>query len=166
MHVALRSIFVCGALLVLISTALINHADLFGLRQVWTFLLERHYFTPAFVSPGPYNIVRHPLYLGWILAFWATPHMTAGHLLFAVFMTAYIRMAISFEERDLLAEHGRKYRAYRRRVPMLIPFAGRGRGGGGCEGRVRLVLGFGAGGESAIDAHRSLHIACARRSAG
>jgi len=123
LRVSLRSLSVCGWLLVLIATALINHADLFGLRQVWTCFRRRHYFPPAFVSPGPYNIIRHPLYLGWILAFWATPHMTAGHLLFALFMTAYVRLAIAFEERDLLGEHGRKYREYRERVPMLVPFA-------------------------------------------
>ena len=78
------------------------------------------------MTPGPYKIVRHPLYLGWILAFWATPSMSAGHLLFAAFMTAYILVAIRLEERDLVVEHGRKYRAYRERIPMLVPFAPRG----------------------------------------
>ncbi|MEM7205022.1 MAG: methanethiol S-methyltransferase [Planctomycetota bacterium] len=121
-RVVLHSLQVCGWLLVLVATALINHADLFGLRQVMVFLRGRRYFSPGFVTPGPYHIVRHPLYLGWLLAFWATPDMTGGHLLFAGGMTGYVRLAIAFEERDLLQEHGRKYREYRSRVPMLLPW--------------------------------------------
>ena len=124
-RVPLQSLLVCGWILVLVSTALINHADLFGLRQVWTRFRGRHYFSPGFVTPGPYKIVRHPLYLGWILAFWATPTMTAGHLLFAACMTAYVRLAIHLEERDLVVEHGYRYRLYRQRTPMLVPFARR-----------------------------------------
>ncbi|MCA8952345.1 MAG: isoprenylcysteine carboxylmethyltransferase family protein [Planctomycetes bacterium] len=121
-RVALRSLQVCGWLLVLVSTALINHADLFGLRQVFCRLRGRRYFSPGFVSPGPYNIVRHPLYLGWLLAFWATPRLSVGHLLFAAAMTFYVVIAIRFEERDLLAEHGPRYERYRARIPMLVPF--------------------------------------------
>jgi protein-S-isoprenylcysteine O-methyltransferase Ste14 len=104
---------------------LINHADLFGLRQVWVRWRGLRYFLPGFVTPGPYNIIRHPLYLGWLLAFWATPRMTAGHLLFAATMTAYVIVAIRFEERDLITEHGRKYQLYRERVPMLLPLGRR-----------------------------------------
>ena len=121
-RVVLLSIFICGWLLVLIATALINHFDLFGLRQVWLYLRGRRYFPPGFVTPGPYKMVRHPLYLGWITAFWATPSMTTGHLLYAIAMTSFILVAIRFEERNLLAEHGRKYKEYLRTIPMLVPF--------------------------------------------
>ena len=111
----------CGWLLVLAATFWINHFDLFGLRQVWLHLRGRPYTQLHFVTPGPYQLVRHPLYVGWLLAFWATPTMTATHLVFALGTTAYILVAIQLEERDLLAYHGRDYAEYRRRVPMLIP---------------------------------------------
>ena len=107
--------------LVLVTTFLINHFDLFGLRQVWLALRNRPYRPLKFVQPGPYKLVRHPLYVGWLFAFWATPTMTAAHLVFAIMTTAYILVAIRFEERDLVAEHGAAYEAYRRRVPMLVP---------------------------------------------
>jgi protein-S-isoprenylcysteine O-methyltransferase Ste14 len=107
--------------LVLVSTFLINHFDLFGLRQVWLQWAGRPYTHLEFGTPGPYRLIRHPLYLGWFFAFWATPVMTATHLLFALMTTAYILIAIQLEERDLVAALGDDYRRYRERVPMIIP---------------------------------------------
>ncbi len=121
----LLGLFAFGWGLVLVSTFLINHFDLFGLRQVWLYLRGRPYTTLNFGTPGPYRIVRHPLYVGWLFAFWMTPTMTLAHLLFSIATTAYILLAIQFEERDLAREHGESYEAYRRSVPMLIPFTRR-----------------------------------------
>jgi protein-S-isoprenylcysteine O-methyltransferase Ste14 len=121
----LLSLFAFGFGLVLVSTFLINHFDLFGLRQVWLSFRGRPYTQLKFGTPGPYRLVRHPLYVGWFFAFWATPKMTYAHLLFAIATAAYILLAIQWEERDLLRDHGSDYEEYRRSVPMLIPFTRR-----------------------------------------
>jgi len=124
-RLALRVFFAFGWGLLLLSTFLINHFDLFGLRQVWLYLTDRPSTALRFVTPGPYRLVRHPLYVGWLFAFWMTPVMTLAHLLFSVLTTAYILLAIQFEERDLIRDHGKRYEEYRRSVPMLIPFVGK-----------------------------------------
>jgi protein-S-isoprenylcysteine O-methyltransferase Ste14 len=116
----LYAIFATGWATVLVTTFLINHFDLFGLRQVWLHLRGRPYTALTFTTPGPYRYVRHPLYVGWLLAFWATPTMTVAHLVFAVMTTAYILIAIRFEEHDLVEAHP-DYAEYRRQVPMLLP---------------------------------------------
>ena len=120
-RLVLRGLFAFGWALVLVSTFLINHFDLFGMRQVWLYLMGRPYTTLRFGTPGPYRLVRHPLYVGWLFAFWMTPVMTFAHLLFSIATTAYILLAIQLEERDLVREHGESYEEYRRSVPMLIP---------------------------------------------
>jgi methanethiol S-methyltransferase len=109
-----------GWLLVLIATFAINHFDLFGLRQVWRHLVGKPQTKLEFVTPIFYRLVRHPLYVGWMFAFWSTPTMTITHLVFALSTTAYILLAIRWEERDLMREHP-EYSAYREQVPMLIP---------------------------------------------
>lgn len=117
----LYALFGLGWVIVLVSTFLINHFDLFGMRQVWLYLKGRPYTPLRFQTPWLYRYVRHPLYVGWFLAFWATPTMTVAHLLFAVVTAAYILVAIQLEERDLITHHGDDYANYRKRVPMLIP---------------------------------------------
>jgi methanethiol S-methyltransferase len=117
----LTAIFWMGWLIALISTFQFDHFELFGLRQVVEALRGAADRMQAFKTPLLYRLVRHPLMLGLLLAFWATPHMTAGHLLFAVMTTAYILVGVRLEERDLVAEFGARYEQYRQRVPMLMP---------------------------------------------
>ena len=117
----LTAIFWAGWLLVLASTFVINHFDLFGLRQVYIFLQGKQYTNLVFKKRFFYKFVRHPLLLGFIIAFWATPKMTLGHLVFAIATTAYMLIAIQLEERDMANIHGDAYRQYQREVSMLIP---------------------------------------------
>lgn len=121
----LYGMFGFGWLLVLFATFLINHFDLFGLRQVWLYFRNTEYTPLPFGTPGPYKLIRHPLYLGWLFAFWSTPTMTVAHLLFAIVTTAYILVAIQFEERDLKKFLGQAYVDYCKKVPMIIPFTKR-----------------------------------------
>jgi protein-S-isoprenylcysteine O-methyltransferase Ste14 len=123
-HLTLNVIYGFGWLLVLASTFSIDHFDLFGLRQTWRYARGVQYEPPVFKQPILYRIVRHPLYVGWIVVFWATPTMTIAHLFFAVVTTLYILIAIQFEENDLKSAHP-EYNEYKRRVPMLIPALGR-----------------------------------------
>jgi len=117
----LQGLCMLGFLTVLVSTCLINHFDLFGLRQVWLHLRGRPYTHVPFRTPGPYRLVRHPLYVGWLLAFWAAPTMTVAHLVFALTTTAYILVAIQLEESDLVDAYGATYQSYRSQVGMLTP---------------------------------------------
>lgn len=115
------ALFAAGWLLVPLVTLMINHFDLFGTRQVWLHLRGHEYTPLPFRTPMLYARMRHPLYVGWAIAFWAIPTMTVGHLLLAASLTGYMLVAVVFEERDLVAHFGRAYEDYRRRVPMFLP---------------------------------------------
>lgn len=121
----LTAISLLGFGIVLISTFLINHFDLFGLRQVWLYFTGRNYVQLPFKTPFFYQYVRHPLYLGWMIAFWAAPVMTIAHFIFAAICTGYMLTAIRFEEHDLIQVFGEKYIRYKKVAPMLIPFTRR-----------------------------------------
>lgn len=120
----LWGLFTVGWLLVPVVSLMIDHFDLFGTRQVWLHLHGREYVSPEFRIPGLYRWVRHPLYVGWALAFWATPTMTLGHLLFASSLTAYMVLASKIEERDLVRFFGRQYEDYQRQVGAFVPRLG------------------------------------------
>lgn len=118
----LYAVFACGWFVVLTSTFVIDHCDLFGLRQVWARARRREYRPPEFKDHFYYRLIRHPLMLGFFIAFWAIPYMSVGHLLFSVATTGYILVALQLEERDLVAFHGEDYQRYREEVPMLCPW--------------------------------------------
>jgi len=133
-HGAAATVLQAGALLgfgiVLYTSFLIDHFDLFGLRQVFLAWRNRPYSEKRFVTPSLYRFIRHPLYVGWMISFWSTPALTLGHALFASGMTAYILIAIRYEERDLAAALGEPYRSWRATTPMFVPRTS-GRGGAG-----------------------------------
>ncbi len=117
----LWALFALGWLAVLLSTFMIDHFDLFGLRQIWLHWRGQDYVPPPFRTTALYRYVRHPIMLGFIIAFWATPQMSVGHLLFAIMTTGYILIGVTLEEQDLRKHIGETYRDYQRKVPMLFP---------------------------------------------
>jgi len=121
LRIAIYTVSFIGWFIVLYSSFIIDHFDLFGLRQVTAYLRGKTYNSPPFVVRSLYRVVRHPLMLGFLIAFWFTPTMTLGHLFFAVMTTGYIIFGTTIEERDLVRHHGKQYEAYRRQTPMLLP---------------------------------------------
>jgi protein-S-isoprenylcysteine O-methyltransferase Ste14 len=124
-RVAIWAVYALGWGLLLLSTFLINHFDLFGLRQVYLHLVGRPEAGLQFRTPGLYRHMRHPIYFSWLCIFWATPQMTVAHLVFTLATTGYILMAIRWEERDLIQVHGEAYRTYREQVPKILPLPSR-----------------------------------------
>jgi len=119
--ITLYSMFAIGTGMIFLASFLINHFDLFGLRQVWLAFVNKPYSELNFSTPFLYKVTRHPLYLGFVIMLWSTPVMTTAHLVCAILMTTYIVIAIQFEEKDLVRNLGEKYRQYQKTVPMLIP---------------------------------------------
>jgi protein-S-isoprenylcysteine O-methyltransferase Ste14 len=125
---AMLALYLLGYAIILYATFLIDHFDLFGLRQVFLRATGRPYTELPFMTRGAYKLVRHPIYVGWIIVFWVAPTFSVGHLLFASAMTAYILVAVPLEERNLAQQLGEPYRSWRARTPALLPRIGRGRG--------------------------------------
>jgi protein-S-isoprenylcysteine O-methyltransferase Ste14 len=124
-RMAVTGLYLFGWALLLYATFLIDHFDLFGLRQVWRRLAGQSYAEPVFRTPSLYKLMRHPIYVGWLIIFWSAPTMTVAHLVFAVVTTIYSLLAIQLEERDLTRQFGKDYTDYKRRTPMLVPGMGR-----------------------------------------